>query len=152
MKKTIKELINIENKNPLRGKWDHYAPMSQIKIDNEAIWCLEDQWVELKTVLEKWKRIDVRKNANLSTGGLSLDVTDKVHPSVKDMCERWAKALTLWLAWIDFVTTDISKPIKETWWAIIEANHTPGIRMHHFPSEWKPRNVAKAILKQLFNT
>lgn len=150
-KKTIKELIDIENENPLRWKWDHNTPMSQIKVDEEAIDTLKEQWVNLETILENWRKVSIRKNANLSTGWLSIDVTDKVHPSVKELVEKTSDALTIWLAWVDYITTDISKGVEETRGAIIEVNHTPGLRMHHFPSEWKSRNIAKEIIKSLFN-
>lgn len=150
-KSKVKDLIHNENKNPLRWKWDHNAPLSPIKVDDEAKGTLLEQWYSLTDILEKWKKIFVRKNWNLSTWWISIDVTDKVHPSVKKTCEDAAKCLTLWVAWIDFITTDISKSIEETKWAIIEINHTPWLRMHHFPSEWKSRNVAREILNLTFN-
>lgn len=148
--KTIKELIDIENKNPLRWE-NHNAPLSQIKVDEEAIDTLKEQWYEIESIVEKEKKVNIRKNANLSTWWISIDLTDKVHPSVQKTCEEAAKTLTLWIAWVDFVTTDISKDIKETKWAIIEVNHTPWLRMHHYPSQGKPRNIANSILKLLFN-
>lgn len=149
--KTIKQLIDLENKNPLRWKWNHNTPLSQIKVDNESIEIIKKQWFTLNSILDKWLKVLIRKNANLSTGWLSIDVTDIVHPTVKESCEKSAKILTLWLAWIDFMSTDISKSIDETKWAIIEINHTPGLRMHHFPYEWISRNIAKEILLLSFN-
>lgn len=150
-KRTVKELIDEENKNPLRGKGNHTTPMSQIKVDSETKDCIAEQWEKIMSIPPKGKKVFIRKNANLSTGGISIDVTDKVHPSIKKLVEESARALTLQVAWLDFVCTDISRPLSETRGAIIEANHTPWLRMHHFPSEGKSRNVAREILKLAFN-
>jgi len=148
---TIQELIDIENNNPLRW-WgsDHDAPMSKIKIDSEAISYIKEQWYKLDSILEKDKKIKVRKNENLSTGWLAIDVTDKVHPEIKTEAEKMAKLAWLWFCWVDFFCEDISLWLQEWKWAIIEINATPGIRMHHFPSIWKPRNIAKKILEAVF--
>lgn len=51
---------------------------------------------------------------------------------------------------MDFMCSDISKDLAKTKGAIIEINHTPGLRMHHFPSEGQARDVAKAIVDELF--
>ena len=150
-KNTIKELIDIENNNPLRW-WgsDHDAPMSKIKIDSESISYIEEQWYKLDSILEKDKKIKVRKNENLSTWWLAIDVTDKVHPEIKSEAEKIAKLVWLWFCWVDYFCEDISKWLEEGKWAIIEINATPWIRMHHFPSIWKPRNIAKKILEAVF--
>ena len=36
------------------------------------------------------------------------------------------------------------------WWAVIEVNAAPGLRMHLFPSKGKPRKVADLIVDMLF--
>lgn len=69
-------------------------------------------------------------------------MTDILHPSVKKTCEDAAKTIEMEIAAIDFMCTDISRDISETRGAIIEINHTPGLRMHHFPSQGQARDVA----------
>ena len=49
---------------------------------------------------------------------------------------------------IDIITDNISKPLTKNS-GLIEVNSCPGVRMHHFPHEGKPRNVAREILKAL---
>jgi len=39
------------------------------------------------------------------------------------------------VAGVDVLTDDISQPLEAMGGVIIEINATPGLRMHHFPSE-----------------
>jgi len=148
---SVKSLIETENKNPLRW-WgeDHDAQMSQIKIDSESISYIEEQWYKMDFILEKDKKINVRQNENLSTWWIAIDMTDEIPNEVKDEAIKIAKLVWLWFCGVDFFCKDISLPLKEGKWAIIEINATPWIRMHHFPSQWKSRNVAKKILEAIF--
>lgn len=143
---TIRELVDIENQNPLRWAWDHSAQMSPILFDEESIALLKKNELTVDVIPEEWKKIYVRWNANLSTWGKSIDLTDVIHPSIKDIAVRAAKIVWLQVAWVDILATDISKPLSETGWVIIEINATPWLRMHHFPSEWSSRNVAMDIV------
>jgi len=147
--KSIQELINKENKNPLRGN-EHATSLTKIKIDKELKSYITHQWFTLGSIPKKNKMIFIRKNANLSTWWISMDITDKIHPEIKKMAEKASKILWLKICWIDYLSDDITKPLtKQKWW-IIEVNHTPWLRWHHFPTIGKPRNVAKAILQLAF--
>ncbi len=149
-KSNIKTLIQQENLNPIR--WElHSKWLSIIPIDQETENCLINQWLNRESIPEKDQIIYVRKNANLSTGWLSIDVTDQIHPSIKKMTEKASKIIWLKVCGIDYISEDISKPLSEQVGGIIEINHTPGLRGHHFPASGKPRNVAKAILKTRFS-
>lgn len=148
-KNNIKTLIEKENKNPLR--WDaHTSKLTKIIIDTELRHIIKDQWLTLQSIIPKNKKIFLRKNANLSTWGISIDVTDKIHPEIKKMAEKASKILDLQVCGIDYLSLDISKPLAQQKWWIIEVNHTPWLRWHHFPTIGKPRNVAKAILELVF--
>ncbi|WP_245942307.1 Mur ligase family protein [Sphingomonas gilva] len=54
------------------------------------------------------------------------------------------------IAGIDFLSPDISLPVRETGGGIVEVNAAPGLRMHLEPSEGEARDVAKPILEMLF--
>jgi len=51
---------------------------------------------------------------------------------------------------IDIMTSDISKPLKETNGAVLEVNAGPGFRMHLAPAKGLPRNVAAPVIEKLF--
>ncbi len=54
------------------------------------------------------------------------------------------------IAWIDIVTPDISRTLREVNGVVIEVNAAPGFRMHVCPSQGQPRNVAAPVLDMLF--
>lgn len=146
---SIQDLINKENQNPLRGKW-HSSSLTKIKIDKELKSYINNQWFTLESIPKKKKLILIRKNANLSTWWISMDITDKIHPEIKKMAEKASKILWLKVCWIDYLSDNISNPLAQQKWWIIEVNHTPWLRWHHFPTIGEPRNVAKAILQLAF--
>ena len=92
----------------------------------------------------------MRRNANLSTGGTSTDVTDLVHPEVAAMCCRAAAAAALDVCGIDVRLADIALPPGQQAGAVIELNACPGLRMHLEPTAGRPRDVAGAIVDRLY--
>lgn len=146
---TIRELVEIENSNPLRGE-DHEKPLTRIKIDDHVRMVLERQQLDLEYVPGKGERVMLRDNGNLSTGGIAVDRTDRIHPQVSLQAVRAARIIGLDVAGVDITTRDISKPLHESGGAVIEVNAAPGIRMHHYPFKGKPRNVARSIVDMLF--
>jgi cyanophycin synthetase len=147
---TIQELIKKENTHPDRLGSDHENKLSPIKVDSELQNCLSEQGYTLSDILEESKQIYVRKNANLSSWWKAIDVTDIIHQDIKTQCVKLSQLLWLKMCWVDVFSTNISRPLDETNWAIIEVNATPWIRMHHFPSIGNPRNVAWELLEFIF--
>lgn len=146
---TIRELIQIENQNPLRGE-GHEKPLTKLKIDSVMELLLKKNNMHLDMIPQKGEIVYLRENDNLSTGGIALDVTDQVHPENLDIAVNAAHIIGLDVAGIDITTKDISTPITSNHGAVIEVNAAPGIRMHHYPTKGKQRNVAKDIVDSLF--
>jgi cyanophycin synthetase len=96
--------------------------------------------------------VQLRRNANLSTGGTSRDVTDLMHPDVVGACVRAAAAMSLDVCGIDLRVLDVSAPMTpgRTDGAVIEVNASPGLRMHLYPSEGGSRDVAADIIDHVF--
>lgn len=146
---TVAELVEIVNQDPARGE-GHAKPLSKIKIDAVGVTVLARQNLAPQSVPEKSRIVRIRDNANLSTGGTAVDVTDIVHPINAQIAERAAQLIGLDVAGIDIVAKDITKPIGPGNGAVIEVNAAPGIRMHHYPSAGKPRDVAAHIIDYLY--
>lgn len=147
----IKELVKIKNRDARRGV-GHDSPLTKIKIDSSVKQNLLEQKIDLNYIPQKDEKIYLRKNANLSTGGESVDVTDQIHPELKKIAVRAICAIPgLAYGGIDLLTNkEISeKPTKNSY-IILEINSSPGLRMHHYPSIGKPRDVAKEIIDILF--
>ncbi|WP_294405449.1 cyanophycin synthetase [uncultured Clostridium sp.] len=146
---TLKQLIDELNKDPLRGE-DHEKPLTTIKFDEELCNCISRQGISLDYIPQIGEKIILRENANLSTGGMAVDCTDDICEENIDYCIRAAKALGLDICGIDICTKDIAVPINKQGGIVMEVNSAPGIRMHHFPSKGKKRDVGKAIVDMLY--
>ena len=146
---SIKNLIDKENKNPKRGE-DHENYLTKIKINSALISILKDSGLTLDSVLPAGQRAYLKYTANISTGGVPIDVTDSVHPHNVLLAERIARLIHLDICGIDIIAQDISVPIEQNHGAILEVNASPGIRMHLDPVEGKHRNVAKNVMDSLY--
>lgn len=146
---SIKDLIEIENRNPLRGE-EHEKPLTRIKVDQIVFNVLARQNLTMNYIPALGEVIDLRDNANLSTGGTAADVTDLVHQENIELACRIARLLCLDIAGIDIVTEDISQPLLAGKGAVIEVNAAPGIRMHLFPAQGASRPAGDAIVDYLF--
>jgi cyanophycin synthetase len=148
-KYTIKELIDITNQDPRRGN-GHDNVLTKIVIDKTSQAVLAKQGYSLDSILPAKEIAYLRATANLSTGGIAIDRTDEIHPENIWIAQRVAKIIGLDIAGIDIVTSDISKPLRETKGVIVEVNAAPGFRMHAAPSYGLPRNVGASVLEMLF--
>ncbi len=147
----IKQLIVLSNKKERRLKSKKLAPfLKKIKIDSEIKRCLTQKKLRLGSIPKKNQIIQVRKNANFSTGGEAEDVTKLVHPENIKIARKAIKALGLKLGGVDIITKDVSQPITENKGKIIEINANPSLWLHHFPNRGKSRNPAGKIIDYLF--
>jgi cyanophycin synthetase len=146
---TIAKLIEITNQDPRRGD-GHDNVLTRIEIDRTSIDVLARQGFTLESVPPAGQICYLKATANLSTGGVSVDRTDEIHPENIWLAERVARIIGLDIAGIDVVTEDISRPVHETDGAIVEVNAAPGFRMHTAPSIGTPRNVAAPVIDMLF--
>jgi cyanophycin synthetase len=146
---TVQQLVEIENRNPARGD-GHTNILTKIPLDELALQVLAAQGCTLATVPPEGVSVDLRGNANLSTGGTAEDVTDLLPEETREICIRAARTIGLDVAGIDIVCQDISQPLHEQRGGIIEVNAAPGIRMHQYPSRGAPRDAGAAIVDALF--
>jgi cyanophycin synthetase len=145
---TVEALVRDLNRDPKRGE-DHEKPLTKVKLDDELLKCIGKRGYTLKTILKDGEKLFLRENANLSTGGIAIDCTDDMCEENVEICRRAARAVGLNICGIDICCRDISVPLEKEG-AIVEVNAAPGIRMHHYPYEGKPRNVGRKIVKMMF--
>ena len=150
--KSIEELINIENKNPLRWEKDYTKPMNKIVINLELEEFIKKQWFKKNNVLPKDKKLVLRWISNMWAWWISIDVTDEISEDIKKLAIDWTKKLWLIVAGVDIISNDFRKNFwKDNSAIILEINATPSIILHHFPTVWKSRNAAKEILELIKN-
>jgi cyanophycin synthetase len=147
--RTIRELVDVTNEDPRRGI-GHEKVLTKIKLDDAAIELLVSQGYALDDVPEGGAFVKLVSTGNMSTGGISIDRTWEAHEENVEIAEEAAQVTGLDVAGIDFLTPDISQPVRETGGAIVEVNAAPGFRMHTHPTEGEPQYVAKPVLDLLF--
>ena len=145
-KHTIEELIEIKNKDSLRGK-GYKTPLEKIEIDTSVLLYLKNHNRDICTVLKEGEEVFLRENSNISTGGDSIDFTDIIPNRFKEIAIKSAKAIGAKICGVDMVIEDYTD--ERSNYGIIELNFNPAIHIHSYPYEGKERNVAKDILNLL---
>ncbi|HWC33122.1 MAG TPA: cyanophycin synthetase, partial [Actinomycetota bacterium] len=148
-KHTVRQLVDITNEDPRRGI-GHEKVLTRIKIDAAAGELVHKQGYGLDDVPPDGEMVKLAQTGNMSTGGISIDRTWEAHEENVDVAEEAARVVGLDVAGIDFLTPDISQPVRETGGAIVEVNAAPGFRMHTHPTEGEAQYVAKPVIDLLF--
>jgi GNAT-family acetyltransferase (TIGR03103 family) len=133
---TIRELIERQSRRRAAATGGE----SRIPLDAETERCVAKAGHALDDVLPSGTEINVRKAANLHTGGTIHDVTAEVHPSLVDAAVRAARALDVPVTGIDFM---VGSPRAPGYW-FIEANERPGLANH------EPQPTAERFIDLLF--
>lgn len=144
----IQELIETKNRDPLRGK-AYKTPLERIQTGPTERAYLHTQGSSLETVPLKDQRVFLRENSNISTGGDSIDFTDRIHPSYSKIAANAARALKVSIVGLDLIAQDIEAPATQNNHAIIELNFNPAIHIHCHPYEGQSRSLQEQILTAL---
>jgi len=147
--RTVRQLVDEVNRDPRRGD-GHATPLTRIRLDPIALARLASQGLDADSVPEPGRRVVLRNNANLSTGGTATDVTDEVHPEVAARAVEAARMVGLDICGVDMVCRSIARPLEAQGGAVVEVNAAPGLRMHLAPSYGKPRPLGEAIVDRLY--
>jgi GNAT-family acetyltransferase (TIGR03103 family) len=98
-----------------------------------AGWSMDD-------VLPSGETLEVRRTANLHTGGTIHDVTAELHEEIAEACVAASRALEIPVTGLDLLVPDPSGPEH----VFIEANERPGLANH------EPQPTAERFLDLLF--
>lgn len=141
----VKALIGSKNKK--RKK----LGLKPIKIDYELQKELSDNKLTLKSKLEKDKKVFLRENCNLSTGGETRRIKlSSIHKDNQELFLESVNLLGLNFAGIDFIIPDITKSYKKTRCAINEINKAPMLDAHYFANMKMDNFAAETILNMYF--
>ncbi|MEH2046294.1 ATP-binding protein [Nostoc sp.] len=148
---TLAELIRQENRKPARLDTPT-SPMSKIQIDEAMELYLDEQRLSLDSVIEKGRTVYLRKVANLSAGGMSIDATPTVHADNIILAQDIAQHFQLTCLGIDVITKSLAESWKSSNFAILEINAAPGVLMHLKPSVGESVDVPSHILETFFES
>ena len=113
---------------------------SAIPMDDETRRCVQEAGYDLETTLPEGVSLQVRKTANLHTGGTIHDVTAELSPVLAEAAVAAARALAIPVTGLDFLVPSVSG----TDYVIIEANERPGLANH------EPQPTAERFVDLLF--
>jgi|YNPMSStandDraft_1061717.scaffolds.fasta_scaffold00251_4 cyanophycin synthetase len=145
----IEKLIEEENKKIIRLD-NARSPLCKIKIDDNLKEFLKLQGLTLQDIPKAGERITLRRVANISAGGVSINVTDKIHPLNVKLVEDIAAYFNVRCLGIDVLAQDISKPWTDGNFGIIEINAGPGVFMHLAPAYGGSIDVPGIIIMSHF--
>ncbi|HGM1460820.1 TPA: bifunctional glutamate--cysteine ligase GshA/glutathione synthetase GshB [Clostridioides difficile] len=143
---SIRELVDIKNQSPLRGK-GYKTPLEKINLDENAELFLKQSNLDFDYVPSKGEIVYLRENSNISTGGDSIDYTDDIPDRFKQIAIESAKSAGANICGVDMMIDDYRDENSE--YAIIELNFNPAIHIHCYPYKGVERNLAKDILELL---
>ena len=143
---SIKELVDIKNKDSLRGT-GYKRPLEKIELDENAKMFLKEQGKNFNFTPNKGEVVYLRENSNISTGGDSIDFTDLIPERFKKIAIESAKAVGANICGVDMIIEDYKD--EESNYSIIELNFNPAIHIHSYPYKGKERNIAKDVLELL---
>lgn len=148
---TVAELVAAKNNHPLRGDGSR-TPLKKIALGDIEQLQLKEQGLTVDSIPAKDQLVQLRANSNISTGGDSIDMTDEMHESYKQLAVGITKAMGAAVCGVDLIIPDLKKPAEPHLqsWGVIEANFNPMMMMHIFPYAGKSRRVTQNVLAMLF--
>lgn len=105
----------------------------RLHIDAKVRAALRNNDATLHSILPKGKKIALRKNANISSGGVARDCTQSISPRFRRLSLRAANALQLRFAGIDILTQNIASNNPRAPYVILEINGAPDYDIHEKP-------------------
>lgn len=148
---TIRELVDQKNQDPLRGR-DHRSPLEIINLGDIELLMLEQQGYTPDTVLPEGVQAFLRGNSNISTGGDSIDMTDQMDESYKQLAAAMATAMGAWACGVDLIIPDRTKQASknEPNCTCIELNFNPAMYLHTYTYAGPGQSITPKILRKLF--
>ncbi|MGY1606121.1 MULTISPECIES: N-acetylglutaminylglutamine synthetase [unclassified Geodermatophilus] len=113
---------------------------SRIPLDDTTADVVRAAGHAMDDVLPDGEQLQVRRTANLHTGGTIEDVTDRLHPDVAEAAVRASRAIGIPVTGIDFLVPDVEGSEA----VFVEANERPGLANH------EPQPTAARFVDLLF--
>lgn len=133
---TVRSLI--EARNEVRAH--RHGPSMVTPFDDITLGCVRAGGLDLDDVLGDGVELQVRRTANLHTGGTIHDMTAALHPVLAGAAVRAAAAIDLPVAGVDLMVPSPEGPEH----VVIEVNEQPGLANH------EPQPTAQRYLDLLF--
>ena len=143
-KSTVRKLLSLKQSRFVGASRDTVIRSEDKRIADN----LRRQALAMRSVVARGVRIYLLDNANLSTGGDAVDVTQVIHPNFKRIAIRLTRDMGLRLCGVDLmVDGDISRKPGRFW--VLEVNAAPGLDHYVKAGRAQERVVEEMYLKVL---
>jgi glutamate--cysteine ligase len=143
--RTVRALVKEKNAHPYRGEGYH-SPLEKISLGEVELSFLAAAGLGPDSVVEAGRRVFLRGNSNISTGGDSIDWSDAMSDIYKRVAERAALACGAAISGVDMIVPDPGDGSEGADYAVIELNYNPALHIHDFPAEGANRRVERFVL------
>jgi D-alanine-D-alanine ligase-like ATP-grasp enzyme len=140
---SIRQILENKQRKFNRANRDTVINLKDPRIANK----LRRQRLSLESVVAKGTTIWLLDNANLSTGGDSVDVTDIVHPKFKAIAIRLTRDMGLRLCGVDIIVDGNIEDSPARYW-VLEINSAPGLD-HYGRSGKRQRKIVEDLYRQV---
>lgn len=121
-KSTILQLMKLKQKKFIASNRDTQLKFNDPRLKEK----LKHSMKSFSFIPRQGQRIYLLDNANLSAGGDSIDVTDKIHGFFKKLAIQLTKDMGLRLCGVDLIVKGDILEKPETFW-VLEINSAPGL-------------------------
>jgi len=142
---SVRKLVERKNAHPYRGEGYH-SPLEKLRLDDAELSFLAAGGLGPDSVVEEGRRVFLRKNSNISTGGDSIDFTDAMPDVYKRAAERAADAVGARVSGVDMIVPEIDAASADADYTVIELNYNPALHIHDYPAEGENRRVERHLL------
>lgn len=141
---TVLDLI--EYKNRIRLENPHLRTRL-IRLGGPLTFQLEKQGLGLDSVPEAGRKVVLANSANLSQGGDSVEVTEELHPSIRETALKAVDSVPgLGFCGLDMLLEDHTRSLDEQSAAVIELNAHAAIGSAQYPAVGRPKSIAEEFL------
>lgn len=141
---SIQALIDRANQEPERFGGD--SLLKPLPCDDEAQRVLAEEGLSLDAVPEAGRFVPLRRNANVSSGGMPVAVKHLAHPDNIRLAIHAVEALRLDIGGVDLILPDIARSWRETGGVICEVNAQP--QLNHLTAPHISRDLLQRLLPQ----
>ncbi|MBD2384126.1 cyanophycin synthetase [Cylindrospermum sp. FACHB-282] len=142
-KSTVLELLEQKQENFLKTGRKKLINVEDFRIHQK----LQRQDLNFNSVIPKNTIVYLLDNANLSSGGEAVDLTESIHPDFQKLAINITNDMALRLAGVDIISSDITQSMVD--YTIIEINGSPSLSHYAASGETQIKRVEDLYLKVL---
>jgi D-alanine-D-alanine ligase-like ATP-grasp enzyme len=146
-KNTVKKLLDLKQKSFIKTGRD-----TQIDMDDQRIKMkLKREGLSFDSVIDKDKKIFLLDNANLSSGGDAIDVTEWIGDGFKNIAIKLSRDMNLRFSGVDIMTEDSIDSNNPKKYVVLEINAAPGLDHYAFLGS-KQKKIVHDLYKKVLQS